>query len=201
MTDDRGIRLQWNPGEQAFWFDAGTVCLELLTTGAELPWGHYEALHTPADVAEWAERSRLHVEAVDASDADIATLRGLRDSLWNVTKAVIAHQEPAREDLAAINETATSAPMAPQANPGLERSWHVPVTGQQLASTIARDAVELFTGPFADRVRTCESSNCELIFVDTSRPGRRRWCSMQRCGNRQKIRDFRDRQRGEGDHA
>jgi predicted RNA-binding Zn ribbon-like protein len=60
-------------------------------------------------------------------------------------------------------------------------------------STIARDAVELFTGRFADRIRECGAHDCYLIFVDTSRPGRRRWCAMERCGNRHKVRALRAR--------
>ena len=74
------------------------------------------------------------------------------------------------------------------------RSWATPVTGAQLLATIARDAIELFTGPYADRVRECAGDNCALIFVDTSRPGSRRWCSMERCGNRHKVRAHRSRE-------
>jgi predicted RNA-binding Zn ribbon-like protein len=49
----------------------------------------------------------------------------------------------------------------------------------------------------ADRVRRCAGNDCLLTFVDTSRPGRRRWCSMERCGNRAKVRAFRNRQQKE----
>ncbi|WP_338023753.1 CGNR zinc finger domain-containing protein [Amycolatopsis vastitatis] len=53
------------------------------------------------------------------------------------------------------------------------------VTGTHLAATVARDAVELLAGPFAHRIRTCAAEDCHLIYVDASRPGRRRWCSME----------------------
>nr|WP_312856528.1 CGNR zinc finger domain-containing protein [Phytoactinopolyspora halotolerans] len=33
------------------------------------------------------------------------------------------------------------------------------------------------------------------FLVDTSRPGKRRWCSMQRCGNLAKVRGHRQRSR------
>jgi predicted RNA-binding Zn ribbon-like protein len=68
-----------------------------------------------------------------------------------------------------------------------------PVTGPGLLSTIARDAIELFTGPMAARIRQRAGPACSLIFVDTSRPGRRRWCSMERCGNIEKQRALRAR--------
>ena len=54
-------------------------------------------------------------------------------------------------------------------------------------------AVDLFGGPLARRIRVCAADNCGLLLVDTSRPGRRRWCSMEFCGNRAKIRTHRSR--------
>ncbi|MEV0667377.1 CGNR zinc finger domain-containing protein [Actinomadura luteofluorescens] len=37
------------------------------------------------------------------------------------------------------------------------------------------------------RLRHCEGTGCVLWFLDTSRSGRRRWCSMAGCGNRAKA--------------
>ena len=42
----------------------------------------------------------------------------------------------------------------------------------------------------ADRIRKCEHDSCVLHFVDTSKGGKRRWCSMELCGNRRKAADF-----------
>lgn len=39
-----------------------------------------------------------------------------------------------------------------------------------------------------DRVRGCANHDCILFFYDTSRSGRRQWCSMAACGNRAKAR-------------
>jgi predicted RNA-binding Zn ribbon-like protein len=39
----------------------------------------------------------------------------------------------------------------------------------------------------ADRIRGCANAECVLWFLDTSRPGTRRWCSMATCGNRDKA--------------
>jgi predicted RNA-binding Zn ribbon-like protein len=37
------------------------------------------------------------------------------------------------------------------------------------------------------RVRECDGFNCGWLFIDTSKAGRRRWCSMDICGNRAKV--------------
>jgi len=60
---------------------------------------------------------------------------------------------------------------------------------------IAREGIELLTGPLRGRVRECVAHDCQLLFVDTSRPGRRQWCSMARCGNIAKTRAYRGKVR------
>jgi predicted RNA-binding Zn ribbon-like protein len=39
-----------------------------------------------------------------------------------------------------------------------------------------------------ERVRQCGNPDCVLWFLDTTRSGTRRWCSMTACGNRLKAR-------------
>jgi predicted RNA-binding Zn ribbon-like protein len=56
-------------------------------------------------------------------------------------------------------------------------------------------ARELLTGPDRARVRRCESDDCGWFFVDRSRAGTRRWCRMDGCGARAKMRRYRARRR------
>lgn len=56
-----------------------------------------------------------------------------------------------------------------------------------LLAAIARSAAEIISeGPEAP-VRICANPQCGLFFYDTSRTGKRRWCSMSVCGNRHKV--------------
>ncbi len=41
-----------------------------------------------------------------------------------------------------------------------------------------------------DRVRRCQHPQCVLWYLDTSRSGTRRWCSMAICGNRTKAKRY-----------
>lgn len=43
------------------------------------------------------------------------------------------------------------------------------------------------------RIKLCENEMCSLWFLDTSKNGRRRWCSMAVCGNRSKAASHRAR--------
>jgi predicted RNA-binding Zn ribbon-like protein len=45
------------------------------------------------------------------------------------------------------------------------------------------------------RLKACASEECHWIFFDRSKPANRHWCSSVLCGNRQKTRDYRQRQK------
>jgi predicted RNA-binding Zn ribbon-like protein len=58
---------------------------------------------------------------------------------------------------------------------------------------IARSAADLLTSEAITRVRQCAGKTCSWLFVDSSRNRLRRWCDMKMCGNRAKVRRFRQR--------
>ena len=64
---------------------------------------------------------------------------------------------------------------------------------EQIVARIAEAAVQLLVEEDFDLVKQCESSECVLWFLDTSKAHKRRWCSMATCGNRAKSSSFRVR--------
>jgi predicted RNA-binding Zn ribbon-like protein len=65
----------------------------------------------------------------------------------------------------------------------------------QVLWPVVRSAVELLLGADRRRVKECAGDRCGWLFVDRSKAGRRRWCSMASCGNRAKAQRHRDRAR------
>ncbi|WP_348652209.1 ABATE domain-containing protein [Streptomyces sp. 71268] len=190
----RGLILH-SPQGVPYRFDPGALCLELVPTGGPGEWARYEVLHHPADLAVWAARSRLRpAPEIDVTPDEVVEAKRLRDALLRMATHQ-AHGQPLEAaDLDVVNELALAPPLVPRLVGASDRRWARPATGRQLLSTVARDAIELFSGPYAHRIRQCATDNCYLLFVDTSRPGRRRWCSMQRCGNVHKVKALRARQ-------
>ncbi|MFD3520856.1 CGNR zinc finger domain-containing protein [Streptomyces sp. NPDC058653] len=202
-TNSPGMVLR-TPEGRPYRFDPGALCLELLVTGGPGALTRDEALDGPAALVRWAGESRLAsgLEPLLSVDGtDVRAARALRDAILRITAdRAGGHRfdRPAdASDLATLNAAAAEAPLVARMGPDGAREWAPGATGAQLLSTVARDAVDLFTGPYADRIRECGTPNCYLLFVDTSRPGRRRWCAMERCGNLHKVRAHRAR-RGEG---
>jgi len=66
---------------------------------------------------------------------------------------------------------------------------------EDLLGPLANGAATLFTEVDRRRVRRCGQGQCVLHFLDTSKKGTRRWCSMRLCGNRLKVAAYAARQR------
>jgi len=55
------------------------------------------------------------------------------------------------------------------------------------------DAGTLLVSRERERIGLCAGQGCGWFFVDRSKAGRRRWCSMAACGNRAKVSEYRER--------
>ncbi len=67
------------------------------------------------------------------------------------------------------------------------------VSPDQLILPIAHAVADLICNQNYDRIRNCDGPTCTIEFLDTSKNGKRRWCSMQVCGNRAKASAHRQR--------
>jgi len=189
-------------------FDPGSFALELILTGGPPPWDRYEVLHTPEDLAAWLPDSHLALELpftkeqVRITPGELRRIKEFRSVLWRVVPAMTATKAvpgvPVRrtaltvEDLEIINRAVGPTPCVELDSSGAKR-WREPITGAQVLGAAARDLVAMIGSGKSGRMRMCEGDNCYLMFYDTSRPGNRRWCSMQRCGNRHKVGAYRSR--------
>jgi predicted RNA-binding Zn ribbon-like protein len=178
-----------------FRFRAGRISLDLCST---LLWRHsrpVEQLRSPADLARWRSDAGLGQSRPALTEADLADARGLREAVYRLVSAHIRGAPLPARDVAAVNAAAHHPSRTPRLGPQGELHWE---DGEPLAaalSAVARDTIELITGPWAGRIRECAASDCAFLFVDTSRSGMRRWCAMNRCGNREHVRKHRSRPR------
>lgn len=52
---------------------------------------------------------------------------------------------------------------------------------------LAVQAAALLTSPDLARLKVCATPDCDWLFLDTSKNGRRRWCQMNVCGAKEKA--------------
>ncbi|MEU0705239.1 CGNR zinc finger domain-containing protein [Streptomyces bacillaris] len=196
-------------GAYVWRFDSGRICLDLVATG---PAGGTprarEQLEGPARLADWLTAARLvppgtALTALDATwltrfrelRADVERLMAAQLALRETVVDPIAAQPGSTDDgcaLERVNSLAAQAPPGPRAVRGeggaLVRTLSAAPDCAGLLAVVARDAVDLLTDPVARAaLRRCAGDACHRLYLDTSRGGRRRWCSGEVCGNRERV--------------
>jgi len=185
---------QWFTSSEGtrWWFDSGSFALDFAYTGAMGGNPEWERLHAPDDLTAWL-RERFPVAVGAARSRDLFDAMSLRDAIGRMALSA-ARDEPVRaQDIDLVNLYAATPDIPPALAGGSRQAGRSVQTVGQALSTIARDAVDLFDPANADRIREC-NGDCGIVYLDTSRAATRRWCSMQRCGNRAKVRAHRARE-------
>jgi predicted RNA-binding Zn ribbon-like protein len=123
----------------------------------------------------------------------------LRDALHVIFTAVSKGGLAPAAALAEFNACLAQAMAAAaiEATPqGFAWRWNAgPMPPEGLLWPIVRSAAELLTTCDLARIKTCSGCFCGWMFLDKSRNGRRRWCEMEICGSRAKMRRYHQRQR------
>ncbi|WP_415952100.1 CGNR zinc finger domain-containing protein [Streptomyces sp. KLOTTS4A1] len=172
-------------------FDSGRICLDLLATAHPA-----ERLGSTGALCAWLVGAGLVPAGSPLGRIDPACLRHFRELRADIDRLIRAEpaldRRPVESALARINTRALGAPPAPRAllteDGRLVRRLHTEPDCAGLIAAVARDLVELLTDPVAAScVRQCEGDNCRLVYLDTSRGRRRRWCSSEVCGNRERV--------------
>ncbi|MFI7504138.1 CGNR zinc finger domain-containing protein [Streptomyces sp. NPDC049687] len=173
-------------------FDAGRSCLDLLATSHP-----HEHLDGVAPLRAWIRGAGLVPPDTPLTHADASwppAFRELRSAVDRLVRSWLSRGHPDRYDvdLTRLNDAARAAPPVPRAVREEDGTLVRELEGQPdcaaLLAAVARDAVELLTDPVARAgLRQCEGDNCPIVYVDTSRGRRRRWCSSEVCGNRERV--------------
>ncbi len=168
-----------------------------------------EHLREGRDVVLWARHAKVisdsdrdaALAAVEA-DANLAThLLGealeLRDTIYRIG-AALARRQPLGEDdraqLAGIHAHCLSRAKLSPFGDGFVWRWDAQeALSEAIRGPIALSALTVLTQQNLARIKQCEGDHCGWLFFDTTKNRLRRWCEMEVCGNRAKVRAFRQR--------
>jgi predicted RNA-binding Zn ribbon-like protein len=168
-------------------FVAGDLALDFVNT-AELRGDPLadDVLRTPGDLVRWGRR--YDVLSDDAQTADETELREAlqtRELLYRLFAARV-HGEPASNaDLTALAAAAADGYAAAtlvaddDGRPRWDWDRTMPATIRHRAAVAA---TELLRGGRPERLKQCPGDHCGWLFLDTTKRGNRRWCSMSECG-------------------
>ncbi len=189
---------QLTPTDLAFRFTPSRLSLNLVATLGERGHRDIERLLMPADFARWCVKAGLMSETPDVSLEALKSVKTLREAVYRTAQALRCHHVPNPVDIETLNVWAAQLPVVPQLGlDGRSVSWTAVRSVDAAIASVARDAIDLFSSSLVERIKACANPKCAMLFLDTSRPGQRRWCAMSGngCGNRAKKTAFRQRQR------
>src|SRR4051794_36702010 len=153
-----------------------------------------DELATPAQL-----KKRLRVRGLLENGAEISPVEHrealqLRDALRTFLAAPPVDRT-STVGLLALSAARFPLEVAPSGDGALDLR---PVAGRATSGLghVLVQLLRLSDGGRLERVKTCDSDECRWVFYDRSKPSNRRWCSSERCGNREKTRTYRRRHAG-----
>ena len=150
-----------------------------------------DEIRGPDDLLHWMENvAHLPVAVTErfskSSDVFQQTL-GIREVIYRCFAATAAGRAPGEADLTELNAALADAPPRQCVS---SSGWVVDASRLSTATLLAPvlwSAADLLVGKQLARVRQCANRACGWLFLDNSKSGNRRWCSMSACGNRAKA--------------
>ena len=158
-------------------------------------WAREAGLLKPADAERLSARARRRQ---DEAEGVLARARELRELLHDTFSATSSGRAPAPATLDGLSAHLACWYTHGRLVPG-DESLHWIYSGDndldRVLWEVARAASRLLTSPRLQRVRPCAASTCGWWFLDDTKNASRRWCDMKICGNREKLRRFRQKAR------
>jgi predicted RNA-binding Zn ribbon-like protein len=160
----------------------GDIAVDFVNTvDADIPGGDHLAGY--ADFRAWSERVGL-----SAGRGTLDEVRAVRARIDAVLRPLATGGEPPPAALEALRRLERDALGHARLRPG---GWHWDA-GSALERLVHAATELVLDGPY-ERLRSC--GNCTWLFLDLSRNGSRRWCSMEGCGTQVKVRRLTERRR------
>jgi len=142
------------------------------------------------DEAEARQLSRLAAKHPADADAALARARELRDAIFDTFFAIANDKRPPQPAIDLLNAGLVAQQLVRDGDRWTLRC-RVDEDLDAPLRQIARSAAELLVDhDLHERIHVCGGAehDCTWLFVDESKNGMRRWCTMRDCGNRAKAR-------------
>jgi predicted RNA-binding Zn ribbon-like protein len=188
-----------SPTRRSFDFSGNHLALDFVNTVSARPIFTRDDLAGPDDIVAWAVAAGMmqHADLLDRDANSPSRFSGaiaLRESLYEVFGPIADGGVPQSRALAFVARRAAQAMRSSEwesGNAGYTPRWPLgSIDG--ICDRVADEAMQLLRSPLIARVGSC--AGCGWLFLDVSRAHARRWCSMNACGVRDKMRRYHQRQ-------
>jgi predicted RNA-binding Zn ribbon-like protein len=195
MQDEQSIRGDWRDG---FVFVGNSLLLDFVNTRPVINGETLEFLPDSAALVRWLVAAELIAsdEATEVlrawgpgEESELEALRAFRDQCRAMVFDLEAGEAPASSFIDQLNDLLADHPfterLVEESGILVRRRCFAPIRPADAFGPLLDSTLDLLTTADRTRIRKCAA--CVLHFLDTSKKGTRRWCSMQICGNRYKV--------------
>ena len=187
---------------QEFLFLGNHPCLDFINTELVIRSAPTDLLERFEDLATWLIKSRtLSKKDIEAADGELnqeekaqilAQAKVFRTTLRRMVEQVANENRVPEFAVAAINQLLRPfSGHRELARTGAHafREVFVPSADRKdaLLASLAMFASDLLRMADLSLIKKCKNPTCVLYFYDTTKNHARNWCSMQLCGNREKV--------------
>ncbi len=157
-----------------------------------------DLLQRDEDVLHWLKQAGLSAPKVGPHTARMSLLHRARTLRENIRSLVEKRKTGRRGDASLLNRFLAGAQSHPRLVWNRPRALQIEKvrrkdTAEAILAPVAEAAADLLATADFNLVKRCEDDTCVLWFSDQSKSHHRRWCSMEICGNRQKVAAYRRR--------
>jgi predicted RNA-binding Zn ribbon-like protein len=186
----------------------GALCLDFANTVNSRPTPEHDYLMHYSDLVGWANKLKIISPAqtkqiqkragqnTKEAQAVLEEARKIRELVYRLLSPTARGSKPLEKDMEAFvsvyGEAVSRAHLIKDGN-HFRTIWNVDESFDALLWPIIHSAGELLLSKELGQVKECPS--CGWLFLDTSKNQSRRWCSMNTCGARDKMRRYHKRQR------
>ena len=181
----------------------GALCLDFVNTINSRRSPEHDYLMQYSDLTEWATKlgiltptqnnqlqKRARQNMHEAENALLAA-RTLRDLLYRLFSSTAKGTEPNKKDLEIFSVfygESLSRGQFVKKETRYSTAWNFDETLEAVLWPVIHSAGQLLISQETDQVKECPG--CGWLFLDTSKNQSRRWCSMNTCGVRDKMRRY-----------
>jgi predicted RNA-binding Zn ribbon-like protein len=186
----------------------GVLCLDFINTINSRLHPEHDYLMHYSDLVEWANKvgilsptqtthlQKRSKQSVEEAENALGSARTLRELLYRLFSNAAKDSEPNKKDMETFVSSygeAISHGHLLKKEDHYTTAWKVDEKFDSVLWPIMHSAGELLLSSELGQVKECPG--CGWLFLDTSKNQSRRWCSMNTCGARAKMRRYHKRQR------
>lgn len=188
------------------------VALDFLNSIAEPKSTEYDWLESGADMVDWLAQADL----ISAEQQDLLLTKESPAALEQTAKELRVFREDLREFIQTLMQSpqraATHSMMATLNNqlqlirrrsyitwdqrPNSEPTLHhdsIVDRASDILPMLSLACAQLLSDSHLPYIKQCNGPTCTMVFLDTTKNHKRRWCTMELCGNRAKVAAYRSR--------